>query len=414
MQVCGPNVQPTLPAISPSCAPGCGRLPSRNALPAGPSRGKPRRGGEGPAQPLATAALRAWAPEDPATPPSPRAFPRVTFQGAWSARRVPGRLYGNGASGPPGAPLGPEGPRRPLPPAPQWRRHGPRRQARSGPSPRARLCPRPAGPAVGRNALTRCSAPSGGRGSRSRPSWGRSCWAWRAPPAAVSAAPWALGPWRGDPAAGRGARWGRRRNAEGRTRRRDSEAWVRPTPRNLGGGLGGTGDTASGDARGARTESRCQAWGRGCGGVVRTWPTRGPAGGQSAGRAVPGRGRWHLRPMRARRGRYLGQSPGVPAAATQWLRAGRTTCRAGHGPPAANGGARGPALPRNQRRCRVGPERRPLGGVGPRGPCFPGGAPALQRPENLLKMQAISGAPAHIHGIETPAVCANKPWVFRR
>lgn len=96
---------------------GDGRLPSRNVLRAGPGRGKPRppggSDGEEPARPPAPAALRASAPEDPETPPSPRACPRVTFQGAWSTRRVPGRLYGDGASGPPGAPLGPQGPRCP-------------------------------------------------------------------------------------------------------------------------------------------------------------------------------------------------------------------------------------------------------------------------------------------------------------
>lgn len=279
LQVCGRKVQST-PQRTSGLRPGRGsaRRPPPLAPqppPGGSGPGRPRRGGQGPARPPAPAALRAPEPEDPATPPAPRAFPRKTSQGASNARRVPGPLHGDGATGPPGAPLGPEGPRRPLPPAPHERRHGARRQARSGPSPRARLCPRPPGPAVGRRALTRCSAPSGGRGSRSRPSWGRSCWAWLAPPAAVSAAPRALGPSRGDPAAGRGARWGWRRNAEGRARRRD------PGHARGAGQLRGTwwragrdGGTAGGNARGARTESRRQA---------RGW--RGGRGGTEHGRS---------------------------------------------------------------------------------------------------------------------------------
>lgn len=180
---------------------------------------------------------------------------------------------------------------------------------------------------------------------------------------------------RGPQRPGRDARWGRRRNAEGSARRGDRGAPVRATPRNLGSGRGGAGArparARAGDAHGVPASVSAGGWG------VRTWPTRGPAGGQSAGRAVPGRGRWHLRPMRARRGRHLGQSPGDPSAAAQWLGAGRTTCRAGRAPPAANGSARGPALPGNRsRRGRPGdtgtargapparPARRPLREVG--------------------------------------------------
>lgn len=86
-----------------------------------------------------------------------------------------------------------------------------------------RTAPAPAEPRRRALALTRYSAPLGGRGRgrRSRPSWGPSCWALRAPPVAVSAAPRTLGPWRGAPAAEPGRRWGRRRNAEGSARRTD-------------------------------------------------------------------------------------------------------------------------------------------------------------------------------------------------
>lgn len=85
--------------------------------------------------------------------------------------------------------------------------------------PRSSAAAQPALPAVGRCALTRRSAPSDGRGRRSGPSWGPSCWAWRTPPAAVSAASRALRPWLAAPEKGRVARRGRRRNAEGSAQR---------------------------------------------------------------------------------------------------------------------------------------------------------------------------------------------------
>lgn len=146
---------------------------------------------------------------------------------------------------------------------------------------------------------------------------------------------------------GRAAERGRERSARGR------EALAPPTPQNFGGARGGEG------ARPAGARSR---------GVRRQAPRGGspnmadPAGSQSVGRTVPGRGRWHLRPIRARRGRHLGQSPGDPAAAAQWRGAG--TLPVGRGAvhlrpmgarvarlcPATPGGSGGPGL-RQQPPC---------------------------------------------------------------
>lgn len=120
--------------------------------------------------------------------PRPRGFPRATFKGATAAPGVaPPCLL----------------PRAQHPRRPRWRR----------------AAARPALPTVEHRALTRRSAPSDGRGRRSRPSWGPSCWAWRAPPAAVSAASRTLGTWLAAPAQGRVARRGGRRNAEGSAQR---------------------------------------------------------------------------------------------------------------------------------------------------------------------------------------------------
>lgn len=120
-------------------------------------------------------------------------------------------------------------------------------------------------------ALTRRSAPSDGRGRRSRPSWGPSCWAWRAPPAAVSAASRALGPWLAAPHyAGPGcqAEWtaerGRERAARDRRRR----------PRQLRGTWAARG--AEGGARWAGAEpGRPDGQSTGAGGTCGQWELLG-------------------------------------------------------------------------------------------------------------------------------------------
>lgn len=141
-------------------------------------------------------------------------------------------------------------------------------------------------------ALTRCSAPLGGRGRRSRPSWGPSCWALRAPPVAVSAAPRTLGPWRGAPAAESGRRWGRRRNAEGSARRTDRGTPVQPTLETWRrAGRGGAGARPAGARGGARTESGVRPrGGGGCPNMADPRPRRRPiggAGGPGAGAVAP-------------------------------------------------------------------------------------------------------------------------------
>lgn len=369
---------------------GDGRLPRRQVLPASPSGGEARAAG--------TDARRRRGPGAPGLGPGgPRALTRE--------RRS--RAPGAPASSPTGA--GPRGPSlSPRPPAPQQRRRGARRQARSGPVPALLCAP---GPAVGA-----ARSPAGVRLQADAAAAPVHLGAGPAGHGALRRPPSAPRPGRSGHGAGTqrpagapgGARGGTRKR---RARRRAPGARVRPTPRNLRGGLGGTG----GRPAGAR-EGRARSPGvrpRTGGGGVRTWPTRGPAGGQSAGRAVPGRGRWHLRPMRARRGRHLGQSPGVPAPATQWLGAGGLPvgrgaahlrpmgARAARLCPATGGGAR--CAP------RAGPSRSGLPG-----PRSPGGAPAPQRPGNLLETQAVVGAAAPTHRIETPAVRVDKPRVIRR
>lgn len=207
--------------------------------------------------------------------------------------------------------------------------------------------------------LTRCSAPSVGRGRSSRPSWGQSCWAWRAPPAAVSAAPRALGPWHGaprSPAPG-GAGGGTRKGA-------------------LGAGSGSTGPANS-------AELLRRAWrggGAAGGGALPRSPASGPAGGKSehgrpsrrpiGGADGPGAGAVAPAANKGEAGLPPGPIPGGPRGRGPMARRGDTTCRAGRGPPAANGSARGPALPGNPRRLRrsgtptAAALRVPLGAVG--------------------------------------------------
>lgn len=247
------------------------------------------------------------------------------------------------------------------PPRPSPRRE-PRRRRRARTPPTTPRCePR---------ALTRCSAPSGGRGRRSRPSWGRSCWAWRAPPAAVSAAPRAPGPWRGAPGgaapgeAGGGTRKGTR--GAGSQRRRPGQLRRTWAARGAGRGRGWRGrarSPASGPPRGGPSEH-----GR-------------PGDGQSVGRAVRGGGGVAPAANEGEAGPPPGPIPGGPRRRGPMARRGDPTCRAGRGPPGANGSARGPALPGNPRRPPTrrlaDPPRRAL-----RRLRFPSAVLALRRPGN--------------------------------
>lgn len=221
----------------------------------------------------AAPASRARAAESPPASPSP-------------GKRRPGRLLALARQDLPGRPWARRGlavpslPRRDRrPPAlgsPQPRRHGPRRPARCG------LLPLPAPQGRRRaSALTRCSAPSGGRGRSSRPSWGQSCWAWRAPPAAVSAAPRALGPSRGAPSgqAPGGAGGGTRKGARVAGSERYGPRQLRRTSAAREAGRG----------RGRRGRAPAQSGVRPRGGEVRTWPTQ-PAANRWGGRSRGGGG----------------------------------------------------------------------------------------------------------------------------
>lgn len=161
----------------------------------------------------------------------------------------------------------------------------PRSRGDTGPDDRRARCgllPLPAPQGRRRaSALTRCSAPSGGRGRSSRPSWGQSCWAWRAPPAAVSAAPRALGPWRGAPSgqAPGGAGGGTRKGARVAGSERYGPRQLRRTSAAREAGRG----------RGRRGRAPAQSGVRPRGGEVRTWPTQ-PAANRWGGRSRGGGG----------------------------------------------------------------------------------------------------------------------------
>lgn len=179
-------------------------------------------------------------------------------------------------------------------------------------------------------------------------------------PAAVSAAPRALAPWRAPRSRAPGGAGGERGRARGAGPERRRSGRLRGTRAARGSGRRAAGGTPT-PAGGPR------------GGGVGTWPTgRRPIGGAGG----PGRGRRHLRPMRARRGRHLGQSPGNRAAAAQWRGAGTLPVgrRGRGGPPAANGSARVPAPPGTLPRGAPGGSAVPARGPRAAGPLGLGNA----------------------------------------
>lgn len=182
----------------------------------------------------------------------------------------------------------------------------------------------------------------------------------------------------------------------------------------LGGGPGGTGARPAGTREGrARNPGVRPGGGAGGGGGPNMADPRpsgrpiGGTGGPGAEAVAPAANEGEAGPLPGPiPGGPRGGDPMAPRGADYLSGGARPTC--GQWRRVRPGSARQPEAVRGRPRAPT-----PRGG-GLRAPRFPGGAPALQRPGNLLGMQATSGAPAQAHGIETPAVCANQPWVVRR